>query len=359
MQLSTANSLHSADVQGVSVPLCEETQKSEETSKNEETGESEETLKTSLAMLQQVVNQLPQAIGWKDKDAVFLGCNQAFAQAVGLTHPAEIVGKAASEMQWQQQRADFLYTRDRDLIEQQQAEYHQLEVLPHPEQPLYLDISHIPLYSEQGTVEGVLAVIEDVTGTEATLRQSEATNRALINAVPDLLFRIRQDETYLDVQSSKSFKLLNPENLVIGTRVSNSLPPVLAQQRMHYVQKALDTGELQIYEQELLIDGVLKFEEVRIVPCQTNEVLAMVRDITDRKQAEKDLQLARFSVEYASDSVLWIRPNAQIIYANRAACQSLGYTLEELRSLTVFDIDAALPPDAWAEHCSSYSSKRA
>jgi PAS domain S-box-containing protein len=311
-------------------------------------------------MLQQVVDHLPQAIGWKDKNAVFLGCNQAFAQAVGLQHPDEIVGKVASEMQWQNHPAAFLDDRDRALMEQKTAEYHQLEALPHAEPPIWLDLSRIPLCDEYGTCIGILAVIEEATDrkqAEETLRRSEATNRALINAVPDLLFRIQQDETYLDVQRSKSFKVLNPDQLVIGGKVSNSLPPILAQQRMHYVQKALSTGELQIYEQELVIDGVQKYEEVRIVPCQTDEVMAMVRDITERKQAEEALKMAQFSIDHAADAIWWIEESGTVAYINNAGCRDLGYPREEILGKRVCDFNPEFPAEAWADHWEEMKQK--
>lgn len=145
-----------------------------------------------------------------------------------------------------------------------------------------------PLSDEQ-----VLWVARDITQlkqADEALRQSEATNRALINAIPDLLFRIQRDGTYLDIISQNHSKVLNPRQLLVGTTVHNSLPTDLAQQRMHHVQQALDTGELQIYEQQLAIDGEVRDEEVRVVPSQADEVLVMVRDITARKRSEKALR---------------------------------------------------------------------
>ena len=71
------------------------------------------------------------------------------------------------------------------------------------------------------------------------------------------------------------------------------------------------------------------------------------RDITERKRAERELRLTKASLENASATVFWIDPQARIVYANQAACQSLGYSREELVSLSVADIDPALAHDAW------------
>ena len=164
--------------------------------------------------------------------------------------------------------------------------------------PMWFSANVAPISSDS-----VVWVVRNITArkqAEEALYESEATNRALINAIPDLLFRIQQDGTYLNIQRSKHFRILNPDQLAIGTSVNNSLPPALAQQRMHYVQQALNTGELQIYEQELVVDDELKYEEVRIVPCQEHEVMAMVRDITARKRGEETLQRSVEAAEAAN-----------------------------------------------------------
>jgi signal transduction histidine kinase len=53
-----------------------------------------------------------------------------------------------------------------------------------------------------------------------------------------------------------------------------------------HIQKALATGEIQIYEQQVWINGNCQAQEVRIVVSSVNEVVFMIRDISDRKQAE-------------------------------------------------------------------------
>lgn len=76
----------------------------------------------------------------------------------------------------------------------------------------------------------------------------------------------------------------------------------------------------------------------------------ILRDVTPRKEAEKDLRLTQFSVDHAGDAVLWLGPDARFIYANLAACRALGYSREELLSMTVHDIDPNFPAEVWPEH---------
>jgi PAS domain S-box-containing protein len=72
-------------------------------------------------------------------------------------------------------------------------------------------------------------------------------------------------------------------------------------------------------------------------------------NINERKRAEKELRFTQFSLENASDAVFWVDPQARVMYANEAACQSLGHSREDLLSLTVPDIDPLLPKEAWLE----------
>ncbi|MBH0176622.1 MAG: PAS domain S-box protein [Nitrospira sp.] len=80
---------------------------------------------------------------------------------------------------------------------------------------------------------------------------------------------------------------------------------------------------------------------------------AIVRDITERKQADAALRLAKFSMERAADAVYWIDPQARVLDVNDAASLMLGYSKDELRAMTVHDLNpdfpAALWPGFWAD----------
>ena len=122
---------------------------------------------------------------------------------------------------------------------------------------------------------------------QVALQQSESANRAMISAIPDLLIQMRQDGTYLKVVRSGNFQPFNAQQLNVGVNVRDVLPPGIAQTRMEYTQQALETGELQVYEQKIVDGDHVYDQEVRIVASGDGEALVMIRDIRDRKQAEE------------------------------------------------------------------------
>ena len=89
------------------------------------------------------------------------------------------------------------------------------------------------------------------------------------------------------------------------------------------------------------------FFEGKGVNKRPARTVGAVVDITERKEIEAALRRTQFTVDQARDPIFWVGANAELLYVNEAACDSLDYTREELLSMTVFDIDPALPPEAW------------
>ena len=74
------------------------------------------------------------------------------------------------------------------------------------------------------------------------------------------------------------------------------------------------------------------------------------QDITDRRNADDALRLARIGIETAGEPLFWVTPEARIVDANQAACNSLGYTREELLGMSIPDIDDDYNAQVWAAH---------
>ncbi len=154
----------------------------------------EEELRRSQAMLEIVVDNIPQFIGWKNRDSVYLGCNRSLAQVLGLD-PTEIVGKTDYDTSVRKEEADFFRECDRRVMETDTPEYHIIEPqLQANGKQAWLDTNKIPLHDASGNVVGIFVTIEDITEREQAeadqaLRLSEARFRELL-AREELLNRL-------------------------------------------------------------------------------------------------------------------------------------------------------------------------
>ncbi|ELS32582.1 MULTISPECIES: GAF domain-containing protein [Pseudanabaena] len=150
------------------------------------------------------------------------------------------------------------------------------------------------LFDDRGEAKrliGMIADISDRKNAEINLKISEAHHRALIKAIPDLFMRIDRSGIYLEfVCIPSQHRIIGHLLDMNGVHVSETIPPELAQRRMEYIELALQTQSLQIYEQDFSTPEIDHIEEVRVVPYHENEVLLLVRDISDRKKAERELK---------------------------------------------------------------------
>ncbi|MEM9817472.1 MAG: PAS domain S-box protein, partial [Cyanobacteria bacterium P01_D01_bin.6] len=138
--------------------------------------------------------------------------------------------------------------------------------------------------------DGLIVDVTEQIATQTALQQSEILNRAILEALPDLMIRMRRDGLCLDVQYPSHFPVLCSKDQHVGHLAQETLAAPIAAQRMQMVEQALSTGNMQICEYELPIDGGGRWEEARVVPMTQDEVLVLVRDISDRKRTEAALK---------------------------------------------------------------------
>ncbi|MCH8622327.1 PAS domain S-box protein [Undibacterium sp. TS12] len=149
-----------------------------------------------------------------------------------------------------------------------------------------------------GVVRGFFVLVTDISlqkQTQKALMESEAKNRALVRAIPDLILTIHRDGRHLDVHAPDPGMLLIDRKQLLQSKVADVLPAKVADQYMKAITQALDSGRLQEFRHELTVAGRDDMQfEARVVPCTQDAVIAIIRDITEteRERRVHELQLS-------------------------------------------------------------------
>lgn len=154
--------------------------------------------------------------------------------------------------------------------------------------------------------------------------KSEARNRALLNAIPDMMFLLDRDCTFLDFKPSHTLDTLVPPSVFIGKNVRQFFPKTIAEKTKQLVDRALSSEDAQILEYALPDDEGVRHYEARFVASSSNEVLAIVREITERKRAEETQARLTTILDATPDLVATASEDGEILYLNAAGQRMLG-----------------------------------
>lgn len=116
--------------------------------------------------------------------------------------------------------------------------------------------------------------------------ESHAHYKAILQAIPDLMFVFDSSGTYLEFFTNETSQLASPPDNIIGKKIFDFFPEHQSKIFIELFNKALETGEVQATEYEMVIDSKTKSFETRIVPFEQNKLLTFVRDITPIRRGD-------------------------------------------------------------------------
>jgi PAS domain S-box-containing protein len=259
-----------------------------------------EKLHESQQMLQLVMNSIPQAIFWKDRNLVYMGCNAVFAKHAGLASPQDVMGKTNDDMPWRKEEKE-LYTKcDKEVMENNTGKYHISQPQTQADgKQAWLDTNKVPLHDSDGNVVGILGIYEDVTErrqAERALQIAEERYRTIFensavaitmadeqerlvswNKFTESLLGMTKDDLLL-----KPIRALYPEGAWEKIRTND----VRQRGMLHHLETQMLKKDGEIIEVDVSL-SVLKDPDGRVTGS-----IGVIRDITERKEADRKIKEA-------------------------------------------------------------------
>jgi len=203
---------------------------------------------------------------------------------------------------------------------------------------------------------GIAVYFRDITQqkqAEEALRESEELYRLITDSSTDLIGLIDfQGKVIFVSPSVRQVMGLEPEQ-VVGTSAFDRIHPEDAPASLQSMERALAGKTVTFLHRARYADGSWRWLDGwgKVVQFRGQpHVLAVSRDITERKRAEESLTLFRSLLDQTNDSIEVIDPESgRFLDVNEKACQACGYTRDEYLQLRVPDIDPQVAARPWAE----------
>jgi len=313
-----------------------------EQKKNQEERTKEQT------MLRMIIDTIPQSIFWKDTQSVYLGCNQVFAEAAGLSDPHDIIGKTDYDLPWKKEESDAYRADDKEVITTGKPKFNIIETLQQIDgKQILVDTTKIPLRDEAGNSFAILGVYEDITERREIEEQLIRTRKS-IELSTDALFWVDNQGRIVDVNET-ACQMLGYSCAEMGDLTVADISSTFTNERWNehfreirekgcvttqtvHLTKTGESIPVEVTSHYMEIDGK-EFE------C------AFVRNISQLVETrslltQEDLKYKAI-FDNVNDAIFRYDPDTfEILEANKATEKLYGYSHEELIGMSCLNFSA-------------------
>lgn len=237
--------------------------------------------------LKNITRVLPQYVFWKDIHSMYLGCNQNYAELVGLRSPEEIIGRTDLDLNWQPSgnTAELFQLGDQETLKGFPITNQQETlVLPNGKKLITL-VSKLPIYDDENQPLGIVGYFTDITALkekERELRQAKKQAEAANRAKSLFLMNISHD-----IRTPLS-GLLGMAEILLRRLVSESDKEIAldlvqaGQSLMEFLNEVIEfskyeSGELPIYDQKFNLQALV------------NKVISLIKPSAKTKKLKLNL----------------------------------------------------------------------
>jgi PAS domain S-box-containing protein len=187
------------------------------------------------------------------------------------------------------------------------------------------------------TLAGLQEDLREHQQAETALRQSEARIRALLSASPDMILELSLDGTIIHMASPKDMETTMPAELFVGKQIDELFQESVASQTKFAVQRASESGQMNVFEFESEMGGMLRTMEARVTGSPSDTVLIMIRDVSQRKWIEQERENLINELEIKTAESETLRRSLASIVGTLEFTDIIDRVLEEIRRVIPYD----------------------
>lgn len=296
--------------------------------------QTERALQEKEAFMRLILDNIPQHIFWKDRDFIYRGANKNWYDASGFT-VSEVIGNTDYDL-WSQDKADHYRRNDLEVMDNNTPKMHMLRHKIRADgREIWQAVSKVPIHNSDGQVVGILGTSEDITDrklAEEALRQAEEKYRSIFENVVEGIFQTTPDGQYTTVNPmlAKIYGYDSPHDLMANlTDIQHQLY-VDPGRRDVFIQQLQEQDVVWGFESEIYRrDGSIIWisENARVLRDSCGQLVGFegtVEDITERKQAEAELQRRDVLLQGVADATRCLLTNPDYDEAIAQALATLG-----------------------------------
>ena len=289
----------------------------------------EDALYDSQHMLKTVLDSIPSAVFWKDRNLFYLGGNLTWLNTIGMKSSEEVIGKTDYELSYTKEQAGSFRKYDRKVVESGIPEYDIIEpYLKADGTHAWAKTNKVPLRGTDGKIIGVLGSYEDITEhkkAEEELQGQRNLFKMILETTPDMLILKDTNSVYQAVNSSFCKYVGKPMEKVIGKTDYDLFPADEAEMYRRDDAKVMKSLKPLIQDEQATLKEGKQWFHVAKTPVFDNDkkligILCSIRDITERKKTQEALikseKLYRTLVENIDMGITLIDTDHSIVMTN-------------------------------------------
>ena len=310
----------------------------------------ETAIRESEQRLFLMIEQSPLAVIEWNLDFEVTSWNPAAEAIFGYTSE-EAIGQHAAGLIVPEEARPIVDKVWSDLLEQEGGNRSTNENMTKDGCTIVCEWYNTPLIDPDGNTIGVVSIVEDITEQKEAEQELQLT-RTSIEKAEDAFFWFDADANFVDVSERTCEVLGYSREELFDMQIFDVDPAFPEEAWPDLKQQVQDKGSITLESQHQTKDGRRFPVQVTVsyLEFEGEEVFfSIAKDITERKEAEQELQLTRTSIEKAEDAFFWFDADANFADVSERTCEVLGYSREELLDMQIFDVDPAFPEEAWPD----------